>query len=74
MICVKNFDTNRAKISCNEVQVAIKCLIDSGAEVSVLKPRMLPVHIMDSDSAPVIKLRGPFGKRIDVRLLHVSVI
>ncbi|MFI5407124.1 MAG: hypothetical protein ACHQ1D_11525, partial [Nitrososphaerales archaeon] len=51
----------------------IKCIIDSGAEISVVKPDMLPVDGDQSESANTsVKLLGAFGGATHAKMCNVK--
>ena len=51
----------------------VKCIVDSGAEISVLKSNMVPLDILNSEFASTsITLQGAFGQRAQAKLLNLS--
>src|SRR4029077_16747981 len=51
----------------------MKCVVDSGADVSVIHPNMIPVHLMtDLESSSSIMLEAAFGQRITAKLMNVA--
>ena len=51
---------------------AIKFIHDTGAQISVIKPDMIPLDFSLLDSFPVVNLQGAFGNTIKANLIEIQ--
>ena len=49
----------------------VDCVVDSGAEISVLKPSMIPLKVMEDAGSIELVLQGAFGDATSARIVNV---
>src|SRR5258706_16360685 len=51
----------------------VSCLVDSGTDISVVKPGMLPLGALAEESAGIsVTLKGAFGETVSARLVNLQ--